>query len=35
MAMVYQKFQAGSPDGYLNFGFISTPEDGDNLQEKK
>ena len=27
MGMGYQKFQAGSPDGYLDFGVISTPGD--------
>ena len=25
MGVGYQKFQAGSPDGYLDFGVISTP----------
>ena len=25
MGVGYQKFQAGSPDGYLYFGVISTP----------
>ena len=25
MGVSYQKFQAGSPDGYLDFGVISTP----------
>ena len=25
MGVGYQKFQAGSPNGYLNFGVISTP----------
>ena len=26
MAVGYQKFQAGSPNGYLDFGVISTPD---------
>ena len=26
MGVGYQKFQAGSPDGYLDFGVISTPD---------
>ena len=26
MDVGYQTFQAGSPDGYLDFGVISTPE---------
>ena len=25
MGVGYQQFQAGSPDGYLDFGVISTP----------
>ena len=25
MGVGYQKFQAGSPNGYLDFGVISTP----------
>ena len=28
MGVGYQKFQAGSPDGYLDFGVISTPAAG-------
>ena len=28
MGVDYQKFQAGSPDGYLDFGVISTPVAG-------
>ena len=26
MGVGYQKFKAGSPDGYLGFGVISTPD---------
>ena len=33
MGVGYQKFQAGSPDGYLDFGVISTPE-GHNIKMK-